>query len=56
MDKYNYTKIGYLIGLPARDMTADEWKMYPKKLTEAALKLGLYEIEKPKPKKEVKDA
>lgn len=45
---------GYLIGLPARDMTEDEWESYPKELTKPALKLGLYEINQPKTKHEVK--
>lgn len=42
-----------MIGLPARDMDADEWEQYPKELTKAALKQRLYIIEK---KNEVKDA
>ena len=54
MDKYIYIKgNGYMIGLPAKDMTEDEWKTYPKDLTDAALAIGLYELEKEK--KEVKD-
>jgi hypothetical protein len=46
---------GYLVGLPSRDMTEDEWKSYPKDITKAALKLGLYEEVKTKDS-EVKDA
>jgi hypothetical protein len=56
MAKYIYKGGGYMIGLPARDMTEDEWKSYPQELTKPALKLGLYELSKPKPTKEVKDA
>jgi len=57
VDNYIYIGNGdHLIGLPTKDMTDDEWKSYPEELTKAALKLGLYEIDKPKPKKEVKDA
>lgn len=49
MDKYKYKKDnGYMIGLPARDVTLDEWKMYPKDLTDAALAIGLYKLEKEK--------
>lgn len=46
----------HLIDLPARDMTEEEWSEYPQELTKAALRLGLYEIDKPKPKKEVNNA
>jgi hypothetical protein len=54
VDKYIYNpEKGYFIGLPARDLTADEWKKYPEKLTKAALKAGMYKKEK---SKEVKDA
>ena len=57
MDNYIYIGNGdHLIGLPTKDMTDDEWKSYPEELTKAALKLGLYEIDKPKITKEVKDA
>lgn len=53
MDKYIYdSDKGYLIGLPARDMSEAEWKTYPTELTKAALKLGLYRLDK---KSEVKD-
>jgi hypothetical protein len=55
MDSYKYDKTkGYLIGLPARDMTVTEWKTYPEELTKAALKLGLYKLDTKL--KEVKDA
>ena len=46
MDRVIYDGKDYLIDLPARDMTIEEWKSYPKKLTDAALELGLYHIEK----------
>lgn len=55
MLKYN-VDMGYMIGLPARDIGDKEWSSYPKELTEAALKEGLYEPVKEKPEKEVKDA
>ena len=52
MDKYIYDESkGYMIGLPARDLTAEEWKQYPDELTKAALKQELYKLEK-----EVKNA
>lgn len=35
---------GFFIGLPARDMTLDEWRSYPAKVKEAAIKAGLYQI------------
>jgi hypothetical protein len=56
MAKYIYKGGGYFAGLPTRDMTEEEWKSYPEKLTNAALKQGLYKLSKPKPTKEVKDA
>ena len=47
MDKYVYSpEKGYLMGLPARDIPADEWKSLPNELTDAALKLGLYSLVK----------
>ena len=55
MDKYVYQGSGYFVGLPARDLDADEWKQFPKELTKAALKDGLYKLEKEQ-KEEVKDA
>ena len=36
---------GFVIGLPARDMTLDEWRSYPKELIAAALRAGLFQIE-----------
>ena len=54
MDKYVYQGNGYFVGLPARDMDADEWKQFPKELTKAALKADIYKLEKHK--EEVKDA
>lgn len=35
---------GYMIGLPARNMTEDEWLSYPSELTKPALKQGLYRV------------
>ena len=47
MDKYKYDpEKGYLIGLPARDITADEWELLPLELTDAALKLKMYRLVK----------
>ena len=46
MDKYVYQNWGYFVGLPARDIDADEWKQFPKELTKAALKAGMYKLEK----------
>lgn len=48
MDKYVYQGSGYFVGLPARDMSVDEWKQFPKELTKAALKAGIYKLEKHK--------
>ena len=48
MDKYVYLGQGYFVGLPARDMSVDEWKQFPKELTKAALKAGIYKLEKHK--------
>ena len=53
-DCYVYQGSGYFVGLPARDLSVDEWKQFPKELTKAALKAGLYKLEKQK--EEVKDA
>ena len=45
MDKYVYSpEKGYLMGLPARDIPGDEWKLLPNELTEAALKLKMYRL------------
>ena len=46
MDKYIYQGEGYFVGLPARNLDADEWKQFPKELTKAALKAGMYKLEK----------
>ena len=54
MDKYIYKGGGYFAGVPARDMTAEEWAKLPKEIREAALKADLYVLEKAK--SEVKDA
>ena len=48
MDKYIYQGSGYFVGLPARDLSVDEWKQFPKELTKAALKAGIYKLEKHK--------
>lgn len=53
-DCYVYQGSGYFVGLPARDLSVDEWKQFPKELTKAALKAGIYKLEKHK--EEVKDA
>lgn len=50
-----YKNNGFLQGLPARDMTMNEWESMPKELQTLGLDLGLYEIEKPKYKKEIKE-
>ena len=55
MDRYIYQGSGYFVGLPARDLDADEWKQFPKELTKAALKAGMYKLEKEQTE-EVKDA
>jgi hypothetical protein len=54
-DFYIYQGDGYFVGLPARDLSVDEWKQFPKELTKAALKAGMYKLEK-EYKEEVKDA
>jgi hypothetical protein len=56
MDKYIYMDRGYFYGLPARDMTEDEWLSYPKELTKPALAQKLYVIVKEENIDEVKDA
>lgn len=48
MDKYVYKGGGYFAGVPARDMSAEEWARLPKEIREAALKAGLYALEKAK--------
>lgn len=49
MDKYIYNpEKGYLAGLPARDMSAEEWESYPSELTRAALKMGMFQLDKKK--------
>ncbi len=48
MDKVIYKGGGYFHGLPARDMTADEWAQFDKQLTRAALQAGLYQVVKVK--------
>ena len=53
-DFYVYQGSGYFVGLPARDLSVDEWKQFPKELTKAALKADIYKLEKHK--EEVKDA
>ena len=53
-DRYIYKGGGYFAGVPARDISAEEWAKLPKEIQEAALKPGLYVHEKEK--LEVKDA
>lgn len=55
-DFYIYQGDGYFVGLPARDLSVDEWKQFPKELTKAALNAGMYKLERETTKKEVKDA
>ena len=43
-DFYVYQGSGYFVGLPARDLSVDEWKQFPKELTKAALKAGIYKL------------
>ena len=44
---YKYTGAGdYLEGVPARDLTQDEWDRLPADLKETAVQLGLYEAPK----------
>jgi len=54
VDKYVYQGGGYFVGVPARDMSAEEWAELPKEIQKAALKAGLYKLEKEK--SEVKNA
>ena len=44
MDKVVYQGAGYFAGIPARDMTLDEWAKLPKEVRKAALKQELYKI------------
>jgi hypothetical protein len=46
---------GYFIGIPARDLTEDEWNAIPKKEQRMILKSGIYGIEIEEKKAEVKD-
>lgn len=36
----------YMQGLPTKNMSAEEWGRYDPELRQAALKLGLYQIER----------
>ena len=36
----------FIQGIPARDLTPDEWVALPKELQETALKSGVYEMPK----------
>lgn len=36
----------YMQGLPTKNMSAEEWERYDPELRQAALKLGLYQIER----------
>ena len=47
-DFYIYQGDGYFVGLPARDLSVDEWKQFPKELTKAALSAKMYKFEKVK--------
>lgn len=40
----------YIQGVPARDLSMDEWNSLSKELQEAAMKSGLYEMPKLKAK------
>lgn len=42
--RVTYTGEGFFIGLPARDMTLQEWREYPKELTDAAIKAGIFKV------------
>jgi hypothetical protein len=53
--KFIYTGKGFFNGLPARDMTEDEWLSYPKELTKPAITQGLYFVVDDE-KNEVKNA
>lgn len=46
---------GYFIGIPARDLTEDEWNAIPKDEQKAILKSGIYTLVEDK-KAEVKHA
>lgn len=57
MAKYKYQGGGYFAGLPTADIAEEDWKLYPKEITKAALEQGLYKLDKPKiVKSEVKNA
>lgn len=55
MSKILYIGGGYFIGLPARDLTEEEWEAIPKKEQRMILKSGIYGIEIEEKKAEVKD-
>jgi hypothetical protein len=55
MSKILYIGGGYFIGLPARDLTEEEWAAIPKKEQRMILKSGIYGIEIEEKKAEVKD-
>lgn len=38
-------KENYLVGIPARDMSLEEWESYSEDLRAQALDLGLYQME-----------
>jgi len=46
---------GYFIGVPARDLTDEEWASIPKNEQRLILKSGIYAIEIKEKKAEVKD-
>ena len=55
MSKVLFLGGGYFIGLPARDLTEEEWEAIPKKEQRMILKSGIYGIEIEEKKAEVKD-
>ncbi len=39
---------GYWQGVPARDLTQDEWQALPKELQKHLVEIGMYKVEKSK--------
>lgn len=54
--KFIYMGYGFFNGLPARDLTEDEWLSYPRELTKPALTQRLYIVIKDDETKEVENA
>jgi len=52
MTKYIYSGRGIVQGVPARDLTQEEFDALPPTTQELALGSGVYKIENDKPKKE----